>query len=174
MDIVKTPVDIVSPKQVAVITVDQPQYSITKRIHWAWPATHEGHFIVLFGGLHIGMAALKVLGNLLDSSGWTGPLLTSQSRRQYVRPFSDIVIDEAHEPRKEGEAVSMTENPSAQAVTQPQYARRQPLPLVAIVTRLRQLCGPDSEDEDTTLCRVAHARKQAERAADESVKMLPG
>ena len=29
-------------------------------------------FVILFGGLHIEMAALKTLGDLLDASGWTG------------------------------------------------------------------------------------------------------
>ena len=29
------------------------------------------HFIVMFGGLHIEMTALKVIGDLLEGSGWT-------------------------------------------------------------------------------------------------------
>lgn len=29
----------------------------------------------MFGGLHIEMAALKTLGNLLEGSGWTGALV---------------------------------------------------------------------------------------------------
>ena len=29
----------------------------------------------MFGGLHIEMAALKEIGNLLDSSGWAGALM---------------------------------------------------------------------------------------------------
>ena len=34
--------------------------------------------IILFGGLHIEIAALKTLGNLLDSSGWTGVLVQAE------------------------------------------------------------------------------------------------
>jgi hypothetical protein len=35
--------------------------------------THgEDHFVVMFGGLHIEMAALKTVGDLLEGSGWTG------------------------------------------------------------------------------------------------------
>lgn len=40
------------------------------------PETHgEDHYIVMFGGLHIEMASLKVLGNLLEDSGWTSALV---------------------------------------------------------------------------------------------------
>jgi hypothetical protein len=33
------------------------------------------HFVVMFGGLHIEVAALKMLGDLLEDSGWTGVLV---------------------------------------------------------------------------------------------------
>lgn len=76
MDVVKVAVNILNPNQVPIITLDQPLYAIAKRIQWAWPETHgEDHFIVLFGGLHIEMTALKVIGDLLDSSGWTEVLV---------------------------------------------------------------------------------------------------
>jgi hypothetical protein len=40
-----------------------------------WPATHgEDHFVVMFG-LHIEMAALKTVGDLMEVSGWTGTLV---------------------------------------------------------------------------------------------------
>ena len=38
-------------------------------------SSNPGQFIVMFGGLHIEMAAFKTIGNLLDSSGWTGALV---------------------------------------------------------------------------------------------------
>jgi len=76
MDVVKQAVEILNPGQVPIITVDQPLYTVAKQIQWSWPATHgEDHFIVTFGGLHIEMAALKTLGDLLDGSGWTGALV---------------------------------------------------------------------------------------------------
>ena len=75
MDIVKNAVDFLNPGQVPIITADQPLYALCKQIQWRWPGCYsEDHFIVMFGGLHIEMNALKVLGDLLDSSGWTGAL----------------------------------------------------------------------------------------------------
>ena len=76
MDAVKQAVEILNPGQVPNITVDQPLYTVAKQIQWSWSATHgEDHFIVIFGGLHIEMATLKTLGDLLDGSGWTGALV---------------------------------------------------------------------------------------------------
>ena len=76
MDIVKTAVEVLNPGQVPIITSDQPLYTIAKEIQWSWPTTHgEDHFVVMFGGLHIEMAALKTLGDLLEGSGWSGALV---------------------------------------------------------------------------------------------------
>ena len=76
MNVVKKAVDILNPGQVPIITVDQPLFTIAKQIQWNWTASHgEDQFIVMFGGLHIEMAAFKTIGNLLDSSGWTGALV---------------------------------------------------------------------------------------------------
>ncbi len=45
------------------------------QIQWRWPGCYgEDHFIVMFRGLHIEMNALKMLGDLFDSSEWTGAL----------------------------------------------------------------------------------------------------
>ena len=44
-------------------------------ILWNWPESYgEGKFVVLLGGLHIEMATLATLGDLLDGSGWTNVL----------------------------------------------------------------------------------------------------
>ena len=68
--------DILHPGQVPIITMDQPLYTLAKQIQWSWPASHgEDQFVVMFGGLHIKMAALKALGDLLESGGWTGALI---------------------------------------------------------------------------------------------------
>ena len=76
MDVVKKAVDILNHGQVPVITLDQPLYTIAKQIQWNWTASHgENKFIVMLGGLHFEMAALKTIGNLLDDSGWTGALV---------------------------------------------------------------------------------------------------
>ena len=51
-----------------IITVDQLLYTLAKQIQWTWPASQEeDQFVVMFGGLHIEMAALKALGELLGS-----------------------------------------------------------------------------------------------------------
>ena len=72
----KTTVEIINPGQVPVITCDQPLYALAKQIQWNWPATHgEQQFVVMFGGLHIEMAALKTLGDLLEGSEWAGVLV---------------------------------------------------------------------------------------------------
>ena len=79
MDVVKKAVEILNPGQIPIITVDQPLYTVAKQIQWRWPETHgEDHFIVMFGGLHIEMAALKTLGDLLEGSGWTGALVQAR------------------------------------------------------------------------------------------------
>ena len=40
---------------------------------WNWPLSHgegEDHFVIVLGGLHIEMVALKILGDWLEGSGW--------------------------------------------------------------------------------------------------------
>jgi hypothetical protein len=75
MDIVKNAVQHLNPGQVPVMTADQPLFTLCKQIQWSWPDIYgEDRIVVMFGGLHIEMNALKVLGELLDGSGWTGAL----------------------------------------------------------------------------------------------------
>ncbi|CAH3155424.1 unnamed protein product [Porites lobata] len=71
MNVIKLSVDHLNPGQVPVIAVDQPLYAVAKN-QWRW-ASHYGEdkFVVVFGGLHIEMAFLKVLGDWLEGSGWT-------------------------------------------------------------------------------------------------------
>ena len=75
MDIVKNAVNVVNPGQVPIIAADQPLYALCKQLQWNRPEHYgELHFVVMFGGFHTEQNVLKVLGNLLDSSGWTGAL----------------------------------------------------------------------------------------------------
>jgi hypothetical protein len=75
MDMIRAAVQLLNPGQIPVIAADQPLYAMAKRIQWTWPITHgEDSFVVMFGGLHIEMAILKVLGNWLEDSGWTSAL----------------------------------------------------------------------------------------------------
>ena len=70
MDVVKAAISSLNPGQVPIITCDQPLYALAKQIQWNWPAVYgEEYFFVMFGGMHIEMAAL------LESSGWTEALV---------------------------------------------------------------------------------------------------
>ena len=75
MDKIRDAVRLLNPGQVPVITADQPIYATAKQIQWQWPEDYgESHVLIMFGGLHIEMAALRSLGSLLEDSGWTGAL----------------------------------------------------------------------------------------------------
>ena len=60
-----------NPQQVPVVTFDQPLYALAKQIQWHWPNQFgEDKFVIMMGGLHIEMAALRMLGHWLEGSGW--------------------------------------------------------------------------------------------------------
>lgn len=76
MNKVRDAIAYLNPDQVPVITADQPIYALAKQIQWHWPDLYgEDKFVVMFGCLHIEMAAFRSLGTLLQSSGWTGALV---------------------------------------------------------------------------------------------------
>ena len=61
MSIVQAPVQHLNPGQVPVLTADQPLYAIAKQIQWSYlTSLGEEHLVVMFGGLHIENAVLKV------------------------------------------------------------------------------------------------------------------
>ena len=65
-----------NPKQTPVITFDQPLYALPKRIQWKWPEEYgEDKLVIMFGGLHIEMVVLKMLGDWLKESGWVQALV---------------------------------------------------------------------------------------------------
>ena len=71
MNIIKKAVHFLNPDQILVVMFDQPLYVIAKNIQWYWQDTpKEDHFVVMLGGLHTEMAALKVIGTWLEGSGW--------------------------------------------------------------------------------------------------------
>ena len=75
MGLVQKAVKHLNPGQTPVVTFDQPMFTIAKEIQWKYPDSHgEDIFVIMFGGLHIEMAALKALGSWLDGSGWTKAL----------------------------------------------------------------------------------------------------
>ena len=79
MDVVKSAVVQLNAGQTAVLTFDQPLFTLAKQIQWKWPEKYgEEKFVVMFGGLHIEMAALKTVGDWLESSGWTEALVQAE------------------------------------------------------------------------------------------------
>ena len=79
MDRIKEATHFLNPGQTPVMAIDQPLFALAKQIQWQWPESYgEDKFVVMFGGYHIEMAALKVLGDLLKGSGWTGALAEAE------------------------------------------------------------------------------------------------
>ena len=63
MNVVNDVVQHLNPGQTPVIAMDQPLFALAKQIQWSMPETHgEDRYVVMFGGLHIEMAAFKALG----------------------------------------------------------------------------------------------------------------
>lgn len=74
MDKIRETVTFLNPGQTPVITADQPLYALMKQIQWTWPDYDEKKFVIMFGGLHIELAALRSVGTLLEGSGWTSAI----------------------------------------------------------------------------------------------------
>lgn len=76
MDVVRNAVMHLNPGQTPVMTFDQPLFALGKPIQWKWPDQYgEDQLVVMFGGLHVEMAAFKTLGNWLKGSGWVQALV---------------------------------------------------------------------------------------------------
>ena len=67
MDAFKDSMNHVNPGQTPVIAMNQPLFTLAKQIQWNFPKKYgEDKFMIMFGGLHVGMAFLKALGGWLD------------------------------------------------------------------------------------------------------------
>ncbi len=79
MDVIKSAVEHLNAGQTPVITFDQPLYALAKQIQWKWSEKYrEDTLVVMFGGLHIEMAALKTIGDWLQGSGWAQALVQAE------------------------------------------------------------------------------------------------
>ena len=79
VEMIRRAVTHLNPGQVPVIALDQPLYAVAKQIQWNWPESYGEHrVIMMFGGLHIEMAFLRLLGHWLEDSGWTSALTQSK------------------------------------------------------------------------------------------------
>ena len=66
MEKIQEVVQYLNPGQIPVVTADQPIYVVAKQTQWHWPEHYgENRFVIMLGGLHIEMAALKSLGSFL-------------------------------------------------------------------------------------------------------------
>ena len=78
MNVIRAAVELVNQGQTPVIAMDQPLFALAKQIQWQWPPTHgEDKFLIMFGGLHIELAMLRMLGKWLNKSGWTTVLVNA-------------------------------------------------------------------------------------------------
>ena len=72
MHLIRKSTEKVNPGQILVIVLDQPLYTIAKKIQCHESQNFgEDEYVVLMGGLHIEMSFLGVIGEWLDGSGWS-------------------------------------------------------------------------------------------------------
>lgn len=79
MNLVKNVTTYLNPTQPSVVCGDQPIFAMLKIIQWNWPEVYGEHlFVIMFGSFHIEQAFLKVLGHILEGSGWTSALANAK------------------------------------------------------------------------------------------------
>ena len=74
MDVVKSPVERLNTGQTPVLTFNQPLYALQIQCKWA-KFYGENLFVVMLGGLHYEVAALKTICDWLQGSEWTQALV---------------------------------------------------------------------------------------------------
>eukprot|EP00112_Aurelia_sp_Birch-Aquarium-sp1_P002123 Seg1231.2 transcript_id=Seg1231.2/GoldUCD/mRNA.D3Y31 product="hypothetical protein" protein_id=Seg1231.2/GoldUCD/D3Y31 len=79
MNVIKQAVNLLNPRQIPVIAMDQPLFALAKLNQWTWPDIYgESKFLIVFGGLHIEKASLSLLRDWLAGSGWTDALVQAK------------------------------------------------------------------------------------------------
>lgn len=72
LDLLKNMTHILNPGQIPVMWMDQPLYKTAKLLQWNFPGTYgEEKFVIMFAPFHIEQAFLRLIGQFVDSSGWT-------------------------------------------------------------------------------------------------------
>lgn len=69
IEVIKNITKYLNGDQTPVIFVDQPLYTMVKLAQWNWPNKY-GSVVAMFAPFHIEQAFLRILGELLDQSGW--------------------------------------------------------------------------------------------------------
>jgi len=76
IDVITKAVNFLNQGQVPVFACDQPRYAIAKKIQWNFPTVYgEKKLVVMFGGFHTELAALKALGSWIEDGGWASVLV---------------------------------------------------------------------------------------------------
>ena len=90
----KAATEFLNPGQTPVLTMDQPLYAIGKQIQWKFPEVYgEDRYVMMLGPLNIEMAGLKVIGDLLEGSGWCSALAQADVANEGT---SDSFIKASH------------------------------------------------------------------------------
>ncbi|KAE8742024.1 hypothetical protein FOCC_FOCC012440 [Frankliniella occidentalis] len=72
MDLTKATTDFLNPGQIPALCLDQPLFTLARLLQWNYPETYgENKFVLLFGPLHIEQNFLRVIGDVLEGSGWS-------------------------------------------------------------------------------------------------------
>ena len=96
MDVVKNAVEHVNHGQTPVVTLDQPLFALAKQIQWKWPEKYgEDKMVVMFGGLHIEMAALKT--SCEEVAGYKPWFKLRLQRRERPTPSCELPTAPAQE-----------------------------------------------------------------------------
>ena len=67
-----------NPNQSPVLVMDQPLFTLGKKIQWEFPDTlGEDKFVLMLGTMHTEKMMLEMLGHWLNGSGWTAVLTNS-------------------------------------------------------------------------------------------------
>ena len=85
LDVIKKTIHYINPTQTPVVACDQPLYAISKQLQWTYPE-HYGceKMFIMFGGLHVEMAAIEAISQWLDGSGWCDALVQAKVTTQGV------------------------------------------------------------------------------------------
>ena len=75
MNVIIAVSNFLNPGQTPIMTVDQPLFTLAKKIQWKFPDTHgENKFVVMLGAMHTEKMVLEMLGDWLEGSGLTTAL----------------------------------------------------------------------------------------------------
>ena len=78
MLLIKQSINFLNPGQIPVVALDQPLYAIIKKVQLTWPNEFgKDHFVVILGRLHIEIAFMSMIGDVLEGSGWVDALIKS-------------------------------------------------------------------------------------------------